>query len=542
MGGLGQLPGILTVCSVINSKSSKMKIFSKILNVAKYLLPKNETKIEAAIKQILKNNWVQKTGKCVILIEGLLETPVSIIEKSRIAKAIEEKNGGVSYAVLKGFYSRSNRTSFLFQAMGVHQFINWWSICIHPYVLLKALGSVLNIFKNNLTGSELLSIYHGKILIGDLIYDSIIRHNPGTYTIDKINGVNAYRIIFRSYMALYANEIIIKLYKPTHLVTSHMVYAEFGLLARQAASAGCEVHLKDMSVYYKYKDNSRIYDHYLSVNQSDFDLAQKDVRILEESRLYFDQRFSGNINELDVKNAFHGKRNYTKEELLFKYTGSERNNKLNIVVFAHAFSDAPHVGMGMIFKDYFEWLNITLSELSQVEKYNIFVKEHPGSYLYGESGVVEHLIGKIGNRSIFILPSDLNTSSVRELCDVVITAQGTAGLEFTALGKPVLTAGETYYSKHGISNAAKNRLSYIECLHNLDNLKVPSEEEKKRALLHLYLTFSKLIRSEVLPKTEILPGDNYLKLYDKSLHEFFENLEKNYPIKDKFYKFVMSEA
>jgi len=519
-----------------------MTFLSKLSSITKYLLPKRRTKLEISINEALKNNWHVKSGKSVILIEGLLETPVSIIEKSRIAKAIEEKIGGVSYAILRGFYSSSNRTSFLFHAMGVCRFINWWTIFARPSIIRRALVRTLSIYRTSLTGAELLDMRHGDILIGDLIYDSIIRHNPGLYTINKIQGLNSFRIILRAFAILYANEEIIERYKPTHLVTSHMVYAEFGLLARQASYVGCEVHLKDMSVYYKYKDYSTIHEHYLSVNQSDFELALKDEEVLKQSQMYFERRLAGNVNELDVKNAFQGKRSYTKDELFLRCTGSENNRKLSIVVFAHAFSDAPHVGKGMIFKDYFEWLHVTLSQLSKVDKYNVFVKEHPGSYLYGESGVVEQLIERIGSSSIFLLPSDLNTSSIRELSDVVITAQGTAGLEFSALGKPVLTAGETYYLKGGISKFATSKTSYIECLHNLENLSHPSEQEKKRSLLHLYLTFSRLSRSEILPTTEILPGDDHLALYDKSLHEFLENIERNVPIKDQFYESIMKAA
>lgn len=519
-----------------------MVLISKIRSIFKYLIPKRKNKLEISLGEALKDTWTYKSGKSVILIEGLLETPVSIIEKSRIAKAIEERNGGVSYAILKGFSASSNRTSFLFHAMGIYQFINWWTACSRPYIILRAASRTLNIYRNGLMGVDLLKMRHGDILIGDLIYDSIIRHNPGTYTINKIKGWNSFRIILRAFTALYANERIIERYKPTHLVTSHMVYAEFGLLARQAARAGCEVHLKDMSVYYKYKDYSTIHNHYLSIDQSEFESAMSDQEMLEQSRLYFERRLAGNVNELDVKNAFEGKRKYTKDELLRRFPEAENNSRLNVVIFAHAFSDAPHVGRGLIFKDYFEWLYITLSELSKVKKYNVFVKEHPGSYLYGESGVVEQLIKNMDSGSLFILPPDLNTISIRELSDVVITAQGTAGLEFTALGKPVLTAGETYYSSRGISNSAKSKVSYIDCLNNLENLLEPSEEQKRRALLHLYLTFSRLTRSEILPKTEILPGDDHIALYDSSLQEFFDNLVKNIPIKDEFYRGIMNSA
>jgi capsule polysaccharide export protein KpsC/LpsZ len=339
----------------------------------------------------------------------------------------------------------------------------------------------------------------------------------------------------RAYFTAYANEVILNSYRPTHLVTSHVVYAEFGLLARQASKFGCSIHLKDMSVYYKFNTYSEIYNHYLQVTSDEFTAALNSNKTIEKSIEYLNNRLTGSINELDVQNAFKNKNNYTLDEVGSALGVIIEKSNFNVVIFAHAFSDAPHVGSGLIFDDYYQWLLITLKEVSQHSKYNIFVKEHPGAYLYNESGAVRNMVKELGAANCYILPDNCNTASISLFSDVILTAQGTAAIEFTAMGIPCLTAGETYYSRHGIANSTKSIPEYIAALSNLNALRKPDDAEKLRAYIHLYLTFSRYVKSEVLPQTEILPGDYRAGIYEKCINEFYENIKLGHPVKDHFY-------
>lgn len=83
---------------------------------------------------------------------------------------------------------------------------------------------------------------------------------------------------------------MLKKFKPKFLVTSHNVYAEFGLLSRQASKEGVHIFLKDIDVYKFYHSSSNINEHFLKVPMEMFDKARKDNDILSSAYTYFYSR------------------------------------------------------------------------------------------------------------------------------------------------------------------------------------------------------------------------------------------------------------
>ena len=253
---------------------------------------------------------------------------------------------------------------------------------------------------------------------------------------------------------------------------------------------------------------------------------------LDELWRDFNRRLNGAIDQVDLNNAYGDKRTYSKEDIVEKL-GIDVSKK-TVFVLAHAFSDAPHVGGTLAFDDYYDWLRQTLARLSANQDINVIVKPHPSSYMWGEKGAVEMLLEELGATNINITPGDFNTASIKNIADYIVTARGTAGLEYSGLGIPAITCGEGYYSGFDIAIEHLEPDSYFKALDNISSLSPLPENVSQRARVLLYLTFTKLARSTLAPSRHIYPGDDTAALIPQHYGEISANLSKRGLVRDKF--------
>jgi capsule polysaccharide export protein KpsC/LpsZ len=324
------------------------------------------------------------------------------------------------------------------------------------------------------------------------------------------------------------------------VVTSHNVYAEYGILCRLANQYGADVYLKDMKVFKLYDEKIHINEHFLKPSRQEYEEALSDEALYQKALEYLTSRLDGTADQIDVKNAYKNKTIYTKDNIL-DYFDLSRENK-NVFILAHAFSDGPHVGGGLLFNDYYHWLVEAIKIMSTVKGVNVFVKPHPSSYMWSETGAVEEILSQLSIDNIHILPNDFNTNSIKDIADYLLTARGTAGLEFSCFGIPTITAAQGYYSGFGIAHEPKTRKEYENTLKSILKIGTLSEEVKKRAIIILYLSFQNYWHSDVLPRREILPGDDYDTLYKLQYKELSENLKDGKKMKDTFYDHVYTLA
>lgn len=520
-------------------------MLKKIKNVLNYLLPQKQTNVEKEFINLNKSNWASQNANnqdsCYILVEGQITCPASIIDKARIAKAIEEVTGYSSIVYLRGFYQKGNSAALIYKSFAINRFYMWWSGYLRPSVFFPALLATIHTMIFCKDGNALLKLVYKKIEVGDLIYDTLIRYKPNTYTIKKLN-LSHLRLIFRAFLIFHNNNYIINKYKPRYLVTSHNVYAEFGLLPRQIKHKGKSVvFLKDIYAYKCYGLNANEKEHFLKPSLTEFNEKMRSPEYLADAKDYFASRFAGTIEQIDVKNAFLGKRKYDFAELKKKFPGLSENNK-NVVVMSHAFSDAPHVGEGLLFSDYYDFLEKTLLYLNDSEFINCFVKPHPSSYMWNEKGAVEEMIERHNLKNVYVTPLDFNTNSISDFADCIVTAKGTAGLEFTCLGIPALTAGKGYYSGFGITPEPESLREYFDLLGNCHNLEKINQDTKNKALVLLYMVFLSRRHSEILPAQHIMPHENYFEVFESKFSEVIANINAGKIMKDSFYNEVKKDV
>lgn len=140
------------------------------------------------------------------------------------------------------------------------------------------------------------------------------------------------------------------------------------------------------------------------------------------------------------------------------------------------------------------------------------------------------------------MPNDLNTNSISSLADYIVTAKGTAGLEFSCLGIPAITAGKGFYYNFGIAAEPDSIKDYYELLDNISDLKPLSEDIKKRALVLLYMVSQNRHHSHILPNKHIMPNEDYESLYQEKYKEVIGNIKKGEVMKDYYYEMVKKDA
>lgn len=216
--------------------------------------------------------------------------------------------------------------------------------------------------------------------------------------------------------------------------------------------------------------------------------------------------------------------------------------KKNVVVMSHAFSDSPHVGEGLLFNDYYDFLEKTLIRLNKNTNINCFVKAHPSSYMWNEKGGVESLIEANKLDHIHMMPVDLNTNSIADFADIIVTAKGTAGLEFSCLGIPAVTAGKGYYAGFGITLEPESVQLYYDILDSVSDLTNLSDETRQRAMVLLYMVSLSRRHSAILPKQHIMPHENYNEIYLDKYKEIIANIESEIPMRDEFYQEIVKDV
>ena len=80
---------------------------SKLNQILNYFKPYKIKEVEKEFIELNKRNWEEEySGEGYCVVEGHVTCPASIIDKARIAKAIQEKTGAKPIVFLRFLYKR----------------------------------------------------------------------------------------------------------------------------------------------------------------------------------------------------------------------------------------------------------------------------------------------------------------------------------------------------------------------------------------------------------------------------------------------------
>lgn len=377
------------------------------------------------------------------------------------------------------------------------------------------------------------------IKVGDLIYDEYVRLNEGIYKVEKNNKI--LKLIKKAYALIKTNESFFRENNIKILIIQDKCYLNHGTLYRIALKNGVRV-IHYLTVE-KEITNETKYKHFFRVNTSIDELVKKLEKnnikledVILQVKENINQRFNGNIQELDVITAYRDKRFFSKEEIYQKL--SLDNKKKNAIIMCHAFSDFPHIDSS-IYEDYYTWLDKLLDLIKENKQVNWLIKPHPTSYIFAEEGVVEKLLKDKNITNVKLVPNDMSTASLKEFVDVILSVRGTVGLEFALLGIPTLNAGKGSYSGHGICYEPDTEEEYKKYLDNILEISKPLSEKQIRDASILYY-FIKIKNSQNFPylvfDTNIYK--NYLKKFFENIMEFRKKVGREELIKQEFLRWI----
>lgn len=414
-----------------------------------------------------------------IFVDAALdEYAVSVVMK--IASVVSEVLNG-EMIVLPRLFANKNIIKII-QSFVPYKVINVKKMLITGLIFnfKKLIQAVIKIN----TGEDLLSLADNGIPIGIYIYDAIIRTKPST--IGKLSFyqkiIFVYNLLlYYSILRYFDNNSISFAILPDPCYKNGFIS---GILKNKTIPSivGIDVNGIEMHIF-KTPDD---YVHHCRT--PDKDLVEKVMdtpTLYSRAENYLEFRILGQEQQHDVIRAYAKDKIEVDRSWLVDSYHLDPCKKI-VLVMSHILRDAPHAYPNMLFKDYEDWLIKTCVRLSQNPNINFLVKEHPSAPLYKEDGLIDKILKK-HNFESKLLPKNVNTKSLFNSVDVVLTCGGTAGMEFPCYGVPVLVAAKPPYASFPYIRSPNILSEYYLELDRIHTYKKLSEDHIRLAKSVLYV-------------------------------------------------------
>ncbi len=503
----------------------------------------------AAFIAVNSTFWNDGGGKRPgILVEGHLSQygPNYLLRTAVAAKAIQQKAGLEIDVVFNGFSFEWDLARRIYRSFRIEKFLHLDGLfaisnigrAVASRIVAARLASRLR------RPEDILEIEFGDIKVGDLIYDDVLKLS-GRKTIDRIDGdvirtIAKSNFFYRQYVSLFRER------QYEYYVSTHSMYSEYGLLCRVALSMGVKViESTDIQMsFYDTISRDHLPTYHDGIRNSiirglgdpGFDVKSSRTSAADSLQ----RRLDSQVRQIDAQRAYRG-RVYSRKDLAAAL-GFPASDKV-VFVLAHIFSDAPHLSSGMLHADYYQWLLSTLRTCSCASGVQWVIKPHPSVNIYGEEGLVEGMVKHTGAGNVFLCPPDLNTRSLGSCADAIVTVHGTAGLEFSCLGVPVVLAGRPFYSGFGFAIEPGSTAEYEQTLQSLDTVAPLSEEQRNRALEVYAIWDRQFDWSNPIITTDVLEnvwGSGQPRNLAKAYDLIAENLRGHDPRTLKLWQFAQS--
>lgn len=323
--------------------------------------------------------------------------------------------------------------------------------------------------------SEFEALKYREIHVGDLIYDSYLRHY-GKETLDLLDPK------LTECLALnlqYFDQFYHKFEegKIAAVCVSHTVYTQ-GIPARIAASFDVPAfQVTGENIYLIDSVNTHAYTGFKIYPELYRDLPRDIQSIgtqIAENRLKL--RLSGEVGiDMYYSSASAYTSYRTSEKLL------DRNDKLKILIAIHDFYDSPHSYGDNFYPDFYEWL-VALSKIAKQTDYSWYIKTHPDVHV--DSRLILNEFTK-QNLEFKILSADTSHHQIiEEGINLCLTVFGTIALEYSYLGVPVMNASRN--NPHVMYDFCITPESVEEYETKLLNLKSLTVINRRESILEYY--------------------------------------------------------
>jgi hypothetical protein len=300
-----------------------------------------------------------------------------------------------------------------------------------------------------------------------IMYDAILKRQRRA-SLD-VDDANFGRDVIAALAAIECSMRILDEIQPGLLVVSHPFDFTYGSLAWLALARSTEVVLVfglfgglRFTRLRRPEDLFRFYDRPGREEIGELQPAQAE-HLAAVGRGYLQARLAGKADDLASTYAsLHNSSRIDRSAITRRHGWQE--SKLIVAFYASNWFDWPHqLGMTQ-FRDFLDWTEATFAAACANCRVNWLFKPHPAEDWFGSVSLSEILARFEGASHIAIADKSWNNADVMRAVDALVTYHGTAGVEFAALGKPVLVPDRGKYEDCGFVKVAQSRDHYIELL------------------------------------------------------------------------------
>lgn len=363
-----------------------------------------------------------------------------------------------SYNSQPGGYKRNPLINKIYNSFGCKKHLPVKLTYSQKIYQIKLFFSIIKDLK---TKEDLFNLKVEGVWIGIEIYESILRGYTPTVTINSLlTKINIFKSLrYYIYFNNYFNEKKIKA-----LFISHDTYITTGIPMKLAFKFKVPVFLansreiiqveKPHQLYFRFKKYRYYFD--------SLDNKLKEVAI-ELSKENIKKRLDGFLKidmDYQEKSAFN--KNFISRQ-------TNNNNKTKVLITSHCFFDNPHCYGGMLFTDFYEWLNF-LALKSKTTDYEWYIKPHR-DYLPGTLEILNSFIPKFKNLKI-INPDTSFHQLKKEGIKNILTCYGSVGHELPLLGFNVINAGYNPHINFDFNTNCLTINEYSKVLKSLNNKEI----------------------------------------------------------------------
>ena len=455
----------------------------------------------------------------------------SSIRQSLISKIFNDKG----YTPVLATRKPNSIFSKIYESFGLKKKFNT-NLLENKFFLIKNspeffLKSIFILVKYQILGFEKfkINLKIDNIKIGPQILDQYYR-NDQSY-LKGFFTLKFYKILLTAFYKIRLIQNYIKKNKIKYTVVSSDTYLNESSIIFKISQELKLINIRSVRktavVCKNYKDYN---EHLYTIQKSD--LKRKSFSINKVNK-YIRKRFNGEIEHLDVKNAFRNKEKRFDKKKLFKFFKLNNKKYKNVILFApHVFADSCSTWGSFPFLNYYQFFTETINRMKDIKNIAWIIKPHPTRHFWKEDYVIKEYLKKNNFSNIYFCPDKISTRDIIKCADTVVTGRGTIGVEAATFGKRSITCGSSLYRNLNISFNSNNKKEFFKVL-NFKNYKF-SLNKKQIRIAKKSLFFMGSFRwkqdSHIIPN--MATNHKNVDFYFKKINN---NLKKYNFINDKYY-------
>lgn len=538
---------LINELKLISAKLKYIILFVKridLINFSKnsernFKLLKNDKEKKILIKNqnFFKEKFLNKNAEKFLLITSLLTSKLysinNIIIGMNLCKILNKKPIAL---IRKDDFG----TEIFMRSFGINKF--YYISNENFFYRLKYLVLSISLLKKIKNIDQLLKFKYKEIFFGKIIYDHYIRF----IRVGSVSYVHPkfYLFFSQALMHYYQAKKIFENIDIKEVVQTENQFIPSAPVFQLALLNKCKIFCKigrsntisvrkyqNFSEVYKNRRrfSTKLFNHILLKNKTlainnGNQIIQK--RITGHKKFEVDQDRSHEFKHIDQNKIS----DFTKNQLCEKFNW---DNKLPIVmIFSNDFIDGIFTNSWNLYRDRILWLRATLDYIKDIKNINWLIKPHPNEIKNKVKTSTSFEVQKyLHYKNIRLFPKDYGIEPLSKIINCAISAQGSVGYEYPALGVPCIICGESLSSGHGISIEPKTEEEYFSYLKKIDKIDLVTKDQMDKAKVFIYI-YSELTRvfSPLIPNT----SSNDFK-YENFYYEY-EKLIDNYDFnKDSLY-------